>query len=231
MDPEIYLKPPSLIERFLRLVYPAKCMVCSTILREDASLYICDACHKALPVNDKGFHKIPELPLIDGLFAAFSYTEGIDLSIRSMKFGHQPRLSKTMSWLIYEQLSCRESILPDFDVIIPVPMHPRKKRQRGYNQSELVGKDLSLLLNVPVRTDILIKSRYTKPQSTLKREERLHNMTDAFKIAQNSDVTGKNILLVDDVVTTGTTLNTCAKILTENGAAFIFATVIAIAEK
>jgi ComF family protein len=205
-------------------------MVCDDLLREDTRLYICDDCYKKLPRYGGGFHRIPELPWAEGIFAAFRYTEGIDTSIHSLKYGHQPGLSRTMGLLIYEQIS-KEKIIPDFDMIIPVPMHPRKKRQRGYNQSELVGKELSVLLNVPLRCDVLMKTRYTKPQSTLKREKRLQNMTDAFKLKNESDIKGKNILLVDDVVTTGTTLNACAKILTENGATFVFATVIAIAEK
>lgn len=230
MKQEAWLELPSFRERVIRLVYPVKCMVCDALLREDTTLYLCDSCHKMLPRYEKGFHPIPEIPYLNGLFAAFHYEEGIDSAIHAMKFKYQPKLSKTMAFLLYEEF-LKEPVFPNFDLIIPVPMHPRKKRQRGYNQSELVGRELSRYLNIPIDTDLLVKTRYTRPQSRLKREERLHNMEDAFTIVKGHEVSGKNILLVDDVVTTGTTLNTCAKILYEKGASWIFASVIAIAEK
>ena len=125
----------------------------------------------------------------------------------------------------------KEKFLPDFDIVIPVPMYRRKKHKRGYNQAELVAIKLADYLEVPVHIDNLVKIRKTRPQSSLKREGRLHNIEGSFQVKDPALVSGKNILLVDDVVTTGTTLNTCAKILYENGASWIFASAIAIAEK
>ena len=129
-----------------------------------------------------------------------------------------------------EELS-KYGVLPGFDYIVPVPMHPRKKRQRGYNQSELIARQLGEFLNMEVRTDILKKTRYTRPQSKLKRNDRLHNLEGAFSVSPDVFVEGKRILLVDDVLTTGTTINTCAKILKDKGVNMIYGIVIAIAEK
>ena len=124
--------------------------------------------------------------------------------------------------------------MPDFDLIVPVPMHPKKKRQRGYNQAELVAKEAARILEKEIRTDILLKIQNTKPQILLKREERLRNLEGAFKVNDNNIIEknhNKRILLVDDVLTTGTTINTCARILKESGFSSVYALVIALAEK
>ena len=230
MKQEACLKPPPFLERLIRLLYPVKCMVCDTLLKEDTVLALCEDCYKLLPRYEKGFVKKPSLPYINGMAAAFYYEEGVDKAIHALKFNHQPKLSMTMGYLLYEHIK-EEAPLPEFDFIIPVPMHPRKKRQRGYNQSELVARELSSFLEVPVYQDLLYKTRTTHPQSSLKRDERLRNLEGAFEIRKDCDLTGKIVLLVDDVVTTGTTLNTCARILYEKGASWIFASVIANAEK
>ncbi|MCX7774181.1 MAG: ComF family protein [Clostridia bacterium] len=230
MTQPIMLKSVRLWERLIRLLYPATCMVCDSILREDSELYLCDNCKRLMPRYSRGFEKIPELPYIEKLLAAFHYEEGVDKAIHKMKFNDQPRLSKTFGWLLYEELA-KESCLPDFDYVIPVPMFQKKRKRRGYNQSELIAKALAPYLQVPVLGDCLVKTRQTKPQSSLKREERLKNLDGAFAIKSGEQIYGKNILLVDDVLTTGTTLNLCAKILYESGASWVFGTVLAIAGK
>jgi ComF family protein len=221
---------PSFWEKIVRLLYPAKCMLCDEILREDTPLYLCDACRKTLPRCVKGFQKMPQIPHVTGVLAAFYYEQGIDKAIKKMKFSHQPVLSETLAYLLYDEMM-KEPSVSEFDFIVPIPMHPGKKRRRGYNQSELVGRYLSRYLDIPLKTDILCKIRNTRPQSRLNREERLRNLDGVFIVKNSPELEGKIILLVDDVVTTGTTLNTCAKILLENGASGVFSTVIAIAEK
>lgn len=217
-------------EKLIRLIYPAKCMVCDEIINEDSEVYLCETCYRLLPRCGRGFFKTPNIPYVDGLFAAFYYEHGIDEAIQTMKFKYHPRLSATFAFLLAEELM-KEAILPDIDIILPVPMHSSKKRQRGYNQTELLAKELSKLLNIPMDNNILKKLRKTRPQSLLKREERLKNMDDAFGIANKDAVKSKNILLIDDVTTTGTTLNQCAKILNNHCSGRIYAAVIAIAEK
>ena len=222
---------PSFFEKLIRLVYPVKCMVCDIILREDTSLYLCEPCKKTLPQYNKWLRKSIRMPCVDGTFAAYYYKNGVETAIHNMKFKNLPKLAQTMGSLIYEEL--KEESLPYFDYIIPVPMHPKKKRQRGYNQSELVAKATARFLEKEGRTDILLKARNTKPQIMLKREDRLKNLESAFTVNKTilDSIQGKHVLLVDDVLTTGTTINTCAKILKENGFTFVYALVIAIAEK
>lgn len=230
METGTYLKPISLIERIIRLVFPVKCMVCETILREDASACLCELCRKGLKSYDRGFGKNSILPEVDNLFAAFYYLDGVETAIHTFKFKNQPKLSETISYLMYEELN-KHGQIPEFDYIVPVPMHPRKKRHRGYNQSELIAIHMAEYFKKEVRTDILIKGRYTRPQSLLKRKDRIKNLEGAFLARSGVSIQGKSVLLVDDVLTTGTTINTCAKILKDKGVSFIHAMVIAIAEK
>ena len=224
------LKPPSLTERLIRLIYPVKCMVCEKILKEDSILSLCDTCYELLPRYAKGFVKMPELPYVDKLLAAYYYDEGMDSAIHSMKFNNQPKLAQTFAYLIYEEMM-KASCQPDIDMVLPIPMHLKKKRKRGYNQSELLAIELSALLRIEMPKNLLTKVINTRPQVGLRREERLCNTEGAFDVTDETQVNGKNILLIDDVVTTGTTLNTCAKILYEKGASNIYACVIAIAGK
>lgn len=230
MKTEISLKPISLIERLMRLVYPVKCMVCEKVLREDNPTCLCQPCKNELKRYGRGFWKNRDLPDVDSIFSAFHYSDGVETAIHTFKFKNHPKLSETISILLYEEL-IRFGQIPDFDYIVPVPMHPRKKRQRGYNQSELIAKQIAPYLKSDVRTDILEKTRYTNPQSKLKRKDRINNLEGAFSLCSGASIEGRNILLVDDVLTTGTTINTCAKILKDGGASFIHVLVIAIAEK
>jgi ComF family protein len=101
----------------------------------------------------------------------------------------------------------------DADVIIPVPLHPARLRAREFNQSLLLADQLSRHLAKPVSATNLIRTAATDPQTTLSRQERLRNLRNAFKIRRPQELVGKRILLVDDVYTTGTTLNECAKTL------------------
>ncbi len=229
MKHQLFYKPPSLPEKLIRLLFPPKCMVCEELLFEDTLLYVCPSCEKNLPRYGRGFVKNKEVQYIDELFAGFYYKDGIETAMQSMKFKNHPRLTQTMSMLLWHELVKQEEI-PYFDLIIPVPMFSKKKRQRGYNQTELLAKQLSLLSRVEMRSDLLIKNRHTKPQSRLKREERLENLKGAFSVGTDIEyIKEKNVLLVDDVVTTGTTLATCARILREHGIYSIYAIVIAIA--
>jgi ComF family protein len=96
------------------------------------------------------------------------------------------------------------------DAIVPVPLHPDKQKQRGYNQSELIAAGMSKVLDIPVLPGGLKRTRNTESQTQKTREERIENMSDAFEIADKDALAGKHILLIDDVLTTGATLEACA---------------------
>ena len=119
--------------------------------------------------------------------------------------------------------------LKDMDMIIPVPMSLLKRIRRKYNQSELLAKQISKLANIPYEPDILYKRKGTRPQEGLTRGARLKNLSGAFDIypKQAHLLQGKNIALIDDVITTGTTANECARILKKHGAKKVMVVTIA----
>jgi len=108
------------------------------------------------------------------------------------------------------------------DLIIPVPLHKKRRRRRGYNQSEIIAKHLSKVYCLPMSSQILIKTKNTVPQMKLSKKLRIKNLTDSFSSKNIHILKNKNIMLVDDVITTGTTLNTCAKKLIKAGAKKVF---------
>jgi ComF family protein len=115
----------------------------------------------------------------------------------------------------------------DVDVIIPVPLHPARLRAREFNQSLLLADQLNRHLARPVSATNLVRIAATDPQTTLTRQARLRNLRKAFEIRRPQDLAEKRILLVDDVFTTGTTLNECAKTLLKAGAGPVFALTLA----
>ena len=104
------------------------------------------------------------------------------------------------------------------DIVLPVPLHPKRLKERGFNQSGLLAKEFSRMQGLPVSFDLLIRKNWTEPQTRLNRKERLENVKGAFSLCDASAVRGRRVLLIDDVFTTGTTLSECAKTLKKAGA-------------
>jgi len=105
----------------------------------------------------------------------------------------------------------------DYDYIMPVPIHKKKMRKRGYNQMELIGRRLSTKTGIPLEVQSLVKSVNTLPQRGLSAEDRQENIKGSFEVPDRSEIEGKRILLIDDVMTTGATANECAKVLLKDG--------------
>ena len=116
------------------------------------------------------------------------------------------------------------------DLIIPVPLHHLKKAERGYNQSEYIAKGISKSSGIRMQKNVIKRERYTQSQTTMSRKEREQNIARAFKVKHKKAITGKNILLVDDIITTGATVKECGKIIKDNGAKLVYACSTAIAE-
>ena len=112
------------------------------------------------------------------------------------------------------------------DVIVPVPLHSSRLRERGYNQSELLGHQIARLLNLPVKADALQRIRHTKSQMELSASERHQNVANAFACADKS-LSGQTVLLIDDVCTTGSTLDACACALKQSGVTSVWAVTLA----
>jgi ComF family protein len=150
--------------------------------------------------------------------------------IHQFKYQGKAHMAKVLGPLLAlfgrEWLSGQSELL-----VIPVPLHPRRLRQRGYNQSLLLARHVSAGMRASLDFMSLRRTRDTKAQTGLKKEERRKNVKSAFKVEDRSAVRGKAILLVDDVATTGSTLNECSKVLRKAGCSKIHCLVLARAPK
>ena len=142
--------------------------------------------------------------------------------IHDFKYGRQVHLRHLVArWLCAalddERLRGRE-----FDIIVPVPLHPTRQRERGFNQASLLAELLRARMSIPCKP-MLKRVRYTTTQTALDRAERMENLHNAFRLRKNADVRGLHVLLIDDVLTTGSTLSECARILKRAGAISVYA--------
>jgi ComF family protein len=163
-------------------------------------------------------------PAFERLRAAGLY-EGtlLDLVVR-LKYREEERLASLLGDRMAEVVRDSE---PPFDLILPVPLHISRLRERGYNQAALLARRIGKNLEAPVDLFLLRKDRATPAQATLHVDERRKNLRGAFRVEEASKIVGRSILLVDDVATTGTTLNEAARVLKRAGAARVEAVVAA----
>jgi len=141
--------------------------------------------------------------------------------IKLFKYRGNTALAKPLSDLMAAFID-RLIIDKTFDLIIPVPIHSNKRCQRGFNQSELLSRNISKAMGIPVARD-LVKTRNTRPQNVLNRNDRLSNLNDAFCVKDPRHIQKKTVLLIDDVITTCATVNECAKTLIDSGSGEVYA--------
>lgn len=165
-------------------------------------------------------------PYFDKLIAVFRYNYILRKAISNLKYQDQSFISKKLAKILYQRT---HNEIDDFDFIIAVPSHKKQITKRKYNQATMIAKSYSKLRNKQFYSDFLLKTKHTKPQTNLRKKDRENNLSKAFELNKKYQklIKNKKILLIDDVTTTGTTLNKCAKILKQNGAKKIFALTIA----
>lgn len=202
-----------MLDFLLNLIYPNVCGFCGKINENS----LCEECkkrinenliYKAQQINDKYFEKHIYLANYDGEFRD---------NILAYKFLDKPYMYKTFVKLILKnEKICR--IIKSYDIIGAVPMHKRRKNDRGYNQSDLIAEELAKNIPNLKYEKILKKIKNNERQSSLKKEERLNNVKNVYKVQNKQIIEGKKIILFDDIYTTGNTVNECSKVLKENGA-------------
>ena len=204
------------LTQFVRLFFPKNCEACGKNLLKSETM-LCTECLYELPKTK--FHTEKDNPL-NRLFygitnitystALFYFLKGSKyrILIHKLKYNGQKEIGIESGRIAGGEI--KGSFFDEVDMIIPVPLHPAKKRIRGYNQSEMIAQGVSEVLEKELRTDILIRQKYTETQTKKNLEERRENVKSAFKLAKPEDVKDKHILLIDDVVTTGSTLISCA---------------------
>lgn len=202
------------IEKILDLIFPPVCGICN----KEINTYLCGKCEKEInKITCVGENRYDNKYFSTHMYL-FRYEGIIRSKIISYKFDDKPYLYKTFCEIFVKNKKVCEFI-KNYDIIISVPMYKKKKNQRGYNQSELIAKETAKKVeNIEYRNDILIKIRNTAKQSSLNKEQRKENLKNAYVVNNNEYILNKNILIFDDIYTTGSTANECAKTLIEAGA-------------
>ena len=193
-----------------------KCHICSIPFEFDmGDKAICEFCQQ-----DK--------PKFNRTMAFCTYDGAVERLVVNLKFGDGLHLAKPMAKMMYIM---GEDLVKKADIIAPVPLHFRRKLYRRYNQASLLGRNIAIEADKNYQPFLLKRTRHTKQQTRLPKHVRKINVAGAFVANKNINVHGKNILLVDDVMTTGATLSSCAKVLKEAGAkrvnCLVFARVLA----
>lgn len=215
---------------------PRFCASCNTKLTTKEN-YVCHQCLSKIHEIDGSqitmlyLRKFGETQIVSDFYVLYLFEKDKEVQriIHQLKYNHKFLLGKYLGENLGKAIS--EAVNKwQIDVMIPVPLHHVKRAERGYNQSYYITKGLTKVLNIPVNQRIIKRKRFTQSQTQLDRKEREQNIKGAFALRRNSKINGKNILLVDDVVTTGATVRECGRLLLRNGANKIFVAAVAIAE-
>lgn len=216
------------------LFFPKKCINC----KKEGS-YLCEDCLSLVEINPYRYCLCEKMEKrdkcescknrhLDRIYSAASFNNMIiKEAIHRFKYGYVKDLAQPLALLILSHLQATNAELDKSFVIIPVPLSDKKKRRRGFNQSEEIGKIISGATGIPLPSDTLIKIRETLPQMELGREKRMENIKGCFAIKNEENIKGKTILLLDDVYTTGSTMEECAKTLKLSGAKEIWGLTVA----
>lgn len=199
----------------LHLLYPTRCPVCGKFIGYTDDF--CIDCKNDLTLYSGSF--LPENS--DGFTAAFVYDEKISPAVILLKDGICGNAAYALGNALAEKIR-QSSFSEKIDTIIPVPLYKADKQARGYNQSELIAKEVAKALKINICTESVIKHKKTQAQKKLTKNERAVNLTKAFSVVRPDMISGKNILIIDDVCTTGSTFTELAKTLRQSGALHIY---------
>jgi len=229
-------------EIILDILFPPVCLNCEKTLADsekDAGIcaaclskiiihttLFCPVCRARLPENKKICHKGSAYLL----GAAADYDGAVKNIIRHLKYKSWSRLKNPIGDILriyLKNLKLNELKLKNY-LVIPIPLHKNRERERGFNQAELIGKIIADCLNLPLEKNILTRTKETKSQADLKNwDQRKNNLAGAFQIGTGKNINKKNIILVDDVYTSGATINEAVKTLRLAGAKKILVLVLA----
>lgn len=219
------------------LLFPLSCKVCGVSIRSGETPGICGACWGSIrfldgpccPQCGKPFASEAALshspdhpcgdcrekpPKYDRTISVAIYETALAEAVHLFKYSKKANWSKPLGRLLMKRVSDFSKL----DVILPVPLHSKRLRQREFNQSLLLAKEVSLASGFPLQMDNLRRVRWTEPQIELTRDERRKNVRGAFEVKWPDQVQDRYVLLIDDVFTTGATVNECARVLKKAGA-------------
>lgn len=235
-----------ILSSFLNIIYPPRCNICGDFLHiPHENPYICETCIKGFKIINPPICSICGIPFesdteedhpcercirkrpfYDRLRALYLYENGIMEAVHKMKYSGKSYIAKSLAPLL---ASFAMEWLDDIHdmLMVPVPLHPRKLRQRGFNQSLILARGISLILNSELDILSFRRIKFTRSQTGLNMDERRKNVKNAFELKDGKHYKGKSVILVDDVATTGNTMNECARILKKGGCEKVYGLVLA----
>lgn len=212
------------------------CFICGDEVVE-SEFCLCPSCEKSLPKIDKHCLKCGS-PIyssanycltcksnkrhFDFARSALIYKDGAARAVQGLKYENEKYLAAPIAKIIEVEFLKMEKEVGKFDFIIPIPLSKERFKKRGYNQAELIALELSKLVDVPVETKCVLRIKDTVSQTKLSFKERQENLDGAFKVELKETIKGKTLLLIDDVLTTGSTVSHCAEILKKAGAKAVY---------
>ncbi len=223
-----------MLNRIFNLIFPKICLHCGENLKLGENL-ICDNCRRDL-IFRKG-NLCPRCNTVltadkclmcdemdyafDKAFSAFKYSKTIKSLVHSIKYNETKKVGKLLGFYLAEYWKKFVKI-NDIDCVIPVPLHKVKKRMRGYNQSKIIGESFAKSTNFHFDSSLIKRIYFTNTQTKLTKLEREKNIKNAFEISNVEKIKNKKILIIDDVFTTGSTVNEISKILKKYSAEKIY---------
>ncbi len=238
----------NILRNLIDIIYPPRCHICRDFLLKDISendaIYFCQACSAdfkrmvsplctvcSAPLDRSQEDHLCEdclrkRPHYEKIYACYLYDGVIMDAIHQFKYGSKSFLGESLGLLFAQFVEDRIQRTDDL-LTIPVPLHPKRLRERGFNQSLLLARNIALKMGSELDFLSLRRVKYTTPQTGLGKNERRKNVLNAFQVVDPGAVEGRTVLLVDDVATTGNTLNECARILRKSGCRNVYGLVLA----
>lgn len=201
-------------EALKQFIYPPRCALCDSSIKYDNSL-LCKPCAESLNRVEADF-TAPHLAHVwfDCARSVYPFEGKLRDALHGFKYGERFDLTEYLIGVLETEIRSMECP----DVIIPVPLHPKRLRNRGFNQAVMVARPLSKRLGVSLDVDTLVRASDPGPQVDRERKERIQAVKGIFDVEDPQRIKGKNVLLIDDVLTTGATVNECARALKKSGA-------------
>lgn len=218
----------SLLGDFFALFFPNYCFGCNDGLVKGEEI-LCTRCLSELPRLD--YYRSDDNPMVNRFIGRvpvkhgwallkFQKTGIVQNLLHELKYNNHPEIGERLGKILSMNL-IESGFEKEFDWLIPVPLHKHRIRTRGYNQSAMIAKGMAEVLNIPYSDSIIRRITATKTQTKKSKIERWENVNYAFEVIDPNLISGKRILIVDDVVTTGATIEACAKVLLNAGASEI----------